>query len=510
MNRKQKVHLLLSSSAISLVTQVTRAFLTFFIRKQFFAFLGAELQGIYDVLNNVLGMIQLAELGVGTAIVYALYLPLSEKDTDTVNKLMKLYKTLYQKIGILILAIGIILSFKLPFIISSTKFSSFFVQGAFLIMLCSTATTYFLAYKRNLLYADQKQYVYQIIDIVISIIAFGLQVIAISIFESFYVFLTVAIIQNISSNLIVWAFCRKHYPYLQEESIGEYEGKKRLSNDVKNIFIGKIGGYVYNSTDNLIISKMVGVTAVSLLTNYTYITSMCKTICSSITAPVRPMLGNYVNDKSKNKNDVKKVFDDFTFLMFVIQGIAVTGVLNTSNLFISMWIGPEIHLQSQIILLLCIDMFLGSIQSPAGELVNVLGYFKFDKYMSIAGMVINLVFSILLVFSYGIEGVLVGTVFAQFFYFISRTIYLHETYFNGGIWKYWFDVIKYIVAICIDVAIVRCVMLRLTQLPTLIQFLGGAVLSCVTPVTVAYILYRKSTVYVDLKNKFIITKKNKE
>lgn len=507
MNKREKLNLLYKSSAISLIAQLLKTVSAIFVRRGFLDILGVELQGTYDVLNNILSMIQLAELGIGTAIVYALYTPIIEHDVDTISQLMHLYKKLYQKIGCIILLIGIILSFKVTFFVEPQGYSAGYVQIAFLIMLISTASTYFLAYKRELLYADQKQYIYLLIDIVFLALSIVGQLISVYLFHSFYMFLGVTVIQNVGSNIVVTVVCDKQYPYLKKKDIGEYKDKNKLAGDIKNIFIGKIGGFVYGSTDNLIISKLVNVASVTFLTNYTYITNMCKTVCSSLTAPIRPMLGNYVHDSSKKRENVNMIYKDYTFIMYAILGITVTGVFNTSDLFVTMWVGENFHLKHIVVAMLCMDMFLGSIQAPSGELVNVLGYFNFDKYMSIVGMLINLVLSIAFVFRFGMTGVLLGTVIAQLFYFTSRTVYLHKHYFQGGLVKYWVAVLKYAGVVVVDTAIVRLILNQLTHLNVLLQFIIGFLLSCLVPIIMLFILFGRTAIFKDVKEKLLLKRK---
>ena len=504
MDKKETVYLLYKSSFISLTAQLVKTFSALLIRRGFLAEIGVELQGTYDVLNNILSMIQLAELGIGTAIVYALYVPIIEKDKQTICQLMNLYKKFYQKIGLLIIGIGLVLSFNITFFVAPDGYKKEYVQIAFMIMLFSTASTYFLAYKRELLYADQKQYIYQLVDIAFMILTFVGQLLSIYVLRNFYAFLIVNVVQNVGSNIVIGIICDKEYPYLSLKAVGEYKHKNQLVENLKNIVVGKIGGFVYNSTDNLIISKMVNVSSVTFLTNYTYITAMCKSVCSSLTAPIRPMLGNYVNDETKKKENVNMIFRDYTFIMFAFLGVVVTGVFNTSDLFVTMWVGENFHLSRMVVALLCTDMLLGMLQTPSAELIHVLGYFRFDKYMSIAGMIINLILSIFFVLKYGIAGVLLGTVIAQIFYFISRVSYIHKHYFQGGLSGYLGICVLYCMVILLDVVIVNRGMQFLTNLTVLLQFVFGVILSCIIPLSILVVMFRKTQTFQDVKHKFFV------
>src|SRR5574344_861644 len=82
---------------------------SFISRIFFLRILGGEYLGLNGLFTNILTVLSLAELGVGTAITYSLYKPLREKSNDEISKLMSLYGKVYKIIGIIILLLGIAL-----------------------------------------------------------------------------------------------------------------------------------------------------------------------------------------------------------------------------------------------------------------------------------------------------------------------------------------------------------------------------------------------------------------
>src|SRR5690606_10117531 len=95
-------------------------FIHFFSRKIFLDSLGDEFIGLTNTLQSILGFLNLAELGVGTAIGVTLYKPLFKNDQEEINKIISLIGYLYKKIGFAILILGLLVFIFLPFIFETT------------------------------------------------------------------------------------------------------------------------------------------------------------------------------------------------------------------------------------------------------------------------------------------------------------------------------------------------------------------------------------------------------
>ena len=141
----------------STITYVLKLTLQFVVRLVFVHSLPIEYLGINGLFTNLLAMLSLAELGVGPAIVYSLYKPLAEKDTETVKALMWLFQKAYSGIGVFIIVAGICVLPWLDWFIKGNAVTD--IHWFYVIFLLNTGVSYFYSYKRNLLIADQKQYI---------------------------------------------------------------------------------------------------------------------------------------------------------------------------------------------------------------------------------------------------------------------------------------------------------------------------------------------------------------
>ena len=144
--------------SFSFVGQGLGILASFIVRIVFIRILGNTYLGLDGLFSNILTVLSLSELGVGTAITYSLYRPLAEKDEEKLKSLMAVFKKVYSVIGFIIFGIGFLL----------TPFLSFFIndmpdieglQLIYILYVTNTAISYFFSYKRNLILADQNRHI---------------------------------------------------------------------------------------------------------------------------------------------------------------------------------------------------------------------------------------------------------------------------------------------------------------------------------------------------------------
>lgn len=438
---RQKIAI--KSSIIGLFSKTTSIILSFVVGRYFIHYLGVEINGINGVFSNVLGFLQLAELGIGSAIIYALYKPLVEDNISEVQILMGFYKKVYRVIGMIIIVAGMILAPFLRVLIVDSTYEFSYILLVFIIQLLASASTYFLAYKRNLLYADQRQYISTLIDASVNVLSAIIRIIVMVYTGSYVLYLIIQVAQNVISNIIVNIYCNKKYPYLLQKVSGKYEKMPELIDNVKNLMIGRLGGWVYNSTDNIIIARFVGIIATGLMANYYVLTNMIKTLVTSVVAPIQPMIGQYVV-KCEDRKKAYNLFLSYTFIRYCIADIVVVGFVTMANPVVEVWLGADYIVNRLIVVLLAIDLFISITHGPTGEFIQALGLFRNDRNMSIFAMIINLGTSLIMVRFWGISGVLLGTVMAQTYYWIARGYVVFSQYFKFGIPRYLMKIVKYI------------------------------------------------------------------
>lgn len=444
--------IVIKNSIIGTTAQICSLVISFFSQRYFLRYLGLEVQGINSVIGDTLGFLAFAELGVGTAITYRLYKPLGQKDTKELASLMQVYRFLYQIIGAVVFMVGLVLMVFLPVFINDAVSDMGFIRTAYLIQLFATASSYFFAYKRSLIFADQKQFVCKIVDICTNIFFSILRIISLICFHNFHIYLLLQFVQTLTANVILAYYCNKNYSFLKTETKEKFQDVKGLFKDTKDVLIGRVAGYVYSSTDNLVISTFSGIVLAGGFSNYKLVTNSVKNLVNSMTDSITATIGNYV--QSKDAQESYRMFRNYTFIRYVVANIAATGLCICTDAFVGMAFGIEYVMQSAVLYLIVVDIFIGIVYGPLGEFTTVLGYFSIEKYINATGAIINIGLSVLLVQYLGVEGVLVGTCVSQVFFWVAKSILLFGKYFRSweNLRKMWISYIGYVALVVGQIA----------------------------------------------------------
>lgn len=419
----------IKNSSIGMIAQICSMVIGFYSQRIFLRYLGLEIIGINSVITETLGFLSFAELGVGTAISFRLYKPLVQNDTKTLSTLMQIYRTLYRIIGIVVFVLGLLLMVFLPIFINDASFDITFICTAYLVQLTATASSYFFAYKRSLIFVDQKQFVCKIVDIFCNIVFSLFRIVILIAFRNYHIYLFLQLFQTITGNLILSFYCDRNYSFAKIKSNEKFKGINDLFGDAKDVLIGKIAGYAYSSTDNLVISTFSGITLAGGFSNYTYVTNAVKHLTYSITDSIVATIGNNVQLKESKEN--LGIFRKYTFIRYVLANITATGLCISADAFVGFAFGSQYIMDYIILYLIAFDIYIGIVYGPICEFTTVLGYFKYEKYINILGAAINLGLSIGLVQSMGITGVLIGTVVSQLFFWITKSALLYWKYFQS-------------------------------------------------------------------------------
>lgn len=473
MNRKKIV---VKNASLGLIGQVVTVLFQFITRSAFLKFFGVELLGISSTLTSVLSTLSLAELGFQTAIVYSLYKPLNDGDIEKVNSIVNIFKYVYRLIAAFFVVAGILCMPLLKYILKDVEISGY-IYIIFGLQVINSSFSYLLAYKRSLLYADQKDFIAKIIDTVFNILFSTIKIFSIILMQNYYWFLIFQILQTIISNLVVHYACLKLYPFLHKRKIDTILFRK-IWNDVKNVFASKIATYIYSATDNIVISTFISATSVGYLVNYTTVTKNLSVLISSIFTPIMPVIGNMLADDSNESKE--KYFGIFTHVRFLFASAIIVPTIILIDDFIIIWVGSEYVMDDSIVWLLAIDLYISIIYAACYDYINGAGLFIYDKYTQIIGASINIIISISLVNIVGIKGVLLGTVVSQIFFWIGRSSIVYRFCFGNesvSYIKYWGKNLYRLIVVLICFILSKLIYEQLIYFDGVIKIIIGGVIT---------------------------------
>lgn len=386
-----------------------------FVSKTVFIYtLGKDYLGLSGLFTNVLTMLSLAELGMGSAITFELYKPIAENDNEKIRSIMDFYKQAYKVIGLVIFAIGICL---LPFLKYIIRFDSqvkIDYYGIYLLFLLNTVISYlFNAYKATIFVASQRKYVTKKIEYVLTIVQTLLQTAVLFVFKNYFAYLIVGIARSILQNYLVARKADREYPILAA-SVSRSLGKAERRQIYKNIYalsLYKISGVVVSSTDNIIISAFINTSVLGCYSLYNYLVTTLKTFVAIIFDSFVAAVGDLnATEGQKNK---KQIFDIIFFLSFVLYGLIAIGLWQVSSLFITQWAGAEYVLSDRTVILMVASFLISGLENATYIFRTACGLFKEAQYRPLASAAINLVASIVLVKIIGIDGVFLGTIISR-------------------------------------------------------------------------------------------------
>lgn len=267
----------------------------------FIKILGSEYLGINGLFSNIISMLGIVELGVGSAIIYHLYKPIAENDTKKVKALMNFYKKCYNIIALIILILGLMITPYLRFFIEDVTVD-INIPLVYIMFIIEIVCSYLLSYKRSIINANQKNYLVNFIHIGYLIILNALEIVILILTKNYYLYLGLKIVMRILENVGITLLANKLYPYLKDndEKLDE-PTKKDIFQKVRALFFHKIGGFIVLGTDNIIISKFIGIIEVGLYSNYYMIIDAVEKLFGQVIRVITPSVGNMLVSESKEK-----------------------------------------------------------------------------------------------------------------------------------------------------------------------------------------------------------------
>lgn len=395
-----------------ILLKVYQIFLPFLMRTIMMYTIGVQYLGLNSLFSSILQVLNLAELGVGSAMVFSMYKPIAEDDENTICALLKLYRLYYRFIGIFILIFGILIIPFLPKLISGNIPSDMNLYILYILNLGATVLTYWLfAYRNSVLQAYQRTDVISKITISTETLKYFLQFIVLLIYKNYYFFLIILLISQVINNIIVAIISKRMFPNLVPKGNLDRNMVKSINSKIRDLFTSKLGYTIVSSADTIVISAFLGLTVLAKYQNYYYILNSIIGFMSIIYSSITAGIGNSILTKSVEENYGD--FKTFTLLVTFISGICCSCFLVLYQPFMVIWMGKEMLLSNLMIVLFCIYFWFYEMVMMISVYKDAGGIWHEDRFRPLISGIINLILNIVLVKYIGLYGIVISTILSQ-------------------------------------------------------------------------------------------------
>jgi O-antigen/teichoic acid export membrane protein len=409
MNPKSRTEYSARNTMVAAISRLFAIFMGYLTRVVFTHTLSENYVGVNGLFTDILNILSLTELGIGTAITYALYRPIVTGDKEKQKSLMRLYGMFYRLTAVLVTVLGLAV---IPFfgILIKNPPQVGHLTFIYLLYLANTVLSYLFVYKRALMDANQLTYMGTLYQTVFLLLQDVMQIVILVTTRNFYLFLLVLLLCTLGANLCISRKADRLYPFLREKQVQPLaqQDKKEISRNVRAMLMHKLGNVAVNNTDNLILSSFVGIVSVGIYSNYYLLIGSMRQVLDQIFQGITASVGNL--GITARKEQVKRIFEAAFFIDQWMYGAAAICLYECLDPFVELSFGKQYVFPTDIVLILCLNFFITGLRRATLVFRDSLGLFWFDRYKSIAEAVINLGASICLVIPFGVFGVFLGTI----------------------------------------------------------------------------------------------------
>ena len=434
------------NTVVGLLSKLITLGLNFASRTVFIYLLGTTLLGVNSLYTEILSMLSFAELGFGTALRFAMYKPIADRNDNKLAQILAFYKKVYLYIVAVILLAGLALIPFLPVIVKGADMlTAAQLKGYYILFLFNTSVSYFVAYKFSYVSARQESFVYTKYEIVTNTVTSLLQILVLLVKKDFLLYLLTNSACLLLSKVLIAKLLDRRYPVLtrKAEEALPAEEKRGIFKEVKGLAVHQFASVAVHSTDNIIISSLsgLGVTAVGLISNYNMITNSVLAFVQIVFGSAAAGFGDIV--ASNDRKGYHRAFLELFFVDFWIYGFCAICFYSFIPPFISLWIWADKLIDPISFFLIILNLYLRGQCSVFNYARIAIGNFGKDSVWALVQAVVNLVVSVIGAYYLGLVGVYIGTICSRMVYVIFRPYSTYRAMFGKSCGEYYWLLLKY-------------------------------------------------------------------
>lgn len=443
MRSKRAFQNILSSVVLQIITVLTGIYIPQLMIRTY----GSDINGMVSSITQFISYLSLVEAGVSNAAIVALYTPLANDDKVAVNQVMSATKIFYIKSGIAFVALLLTLIIFYPFFVNN-EIDPSMVRWMVLILGSSFIVDYFFLGKyRVILTANQKGYVITTVQSVGTVFNSILTIVLIYAKCDILLVKLAATIVYILRAIYIYYYVKKNYGYLDYKETPNYDALKQKW----DVLVHQITGVIVNSTDVVVLTvALKNMAEVSVYTTYNLIVSNIITLVDSFSNGLCAGFGEAF--AKGEKNVVKASYSTYEYIYFII---AFAGCCCLGCLFIPFMklytvnITDENYIRPVTAVLFTIITLCRGIRTPALTMIMAVGHYKQTRKAAILEASINITISFLLVYPFGINGVLLGTICSYLYRTLDIIIYTSRNIIPGTIKKTSMRILRNLILSCV-------------------------------------------------------------
>lgn len=426
---------------------------------------GPEFVGLGGLFKSILSVLNLSELGFGTAIIYLMYKPIAENDKIVIRNLLSLLRKIYLWIGAIILLVGIALLPFLDILVKNDTGAEINIHILFIMYLLHTVASYLLfAYRSALFTAYQRTDINYLIMVICTVVEYILELIVLVTTKNYYMYLLVFTLMIIPQNLAFYFVSKNKYPELYCEGMPSKEQIQIVKTKVISLLGHRIGATAVFSIDDIIISAFLGVSILTSFDNYNYVMTSVVSLLAVLLTSILASIGNKLALDSVEETFL--LFKRLTFIWIGIVGWCSTCLLSLYQPFILLCFGEKYLFSEGIVICMATYFFVWQFRQMGLTMKDAAGLWEPDKVKPYIGMILNTILSIMFVkITDSVLGVMIPTVcILLFIYFPWETWVLFKYLFVGKTKNYLLFIFKClassVIAICITYLIIRIIPIK--------------------------------------------------
>lgn len=398
------------NALVGVGSQIVLIGLSFVTRTVFIAQLGTELLGVHTLLVSLMAMLAVADLGINTALMHALYKPLQAGDHPKAAGVVRYASKLYRRVAI---AVGLIGLASTPFLDHLVNLDDAIprLRVYFLILLLDSVAMYLMVHRSILITADQRMYRVKGYTVLFSLVKSAAQIAALLLWQSFLIFLVIQTLFTVLTNVFLYWKAGRWYPFLREPGYLDADDRRTIGRSVRAMIIYRAGGIVLHNTDPLLISVIVGTIALGYYSNYLLIVGSIVMLTEVAFKGISPSVGNLVAARARTA--ATRVLAELTLLSTTVYGMGAAALLVGLDHLIYHWLGEEFVLGPAISAAVALNFYVVGVMTPIWAFRSATGMFRETQYVFLVTAVLNLVLSLVLGYSFGLLGILLATAVAR-------------------------------------------------------------------------------------------------